>query len=83
MSVRLEGDQIIFTKTIESNIPMSPAMREFIFSTAERSGRIPAIKFVRAEYSLDLRQAKDIVDYLLERRPVDLGQLLRDKLDRS
>lgn len=48
--------------------------------------RIHTIKFLRAEYGLSLRNAKDLTDYwlwLYVAPPVNLGELLRSKLEKD
>lgn len=47
---------------------------------------IHAIKFLRAEFGLSLRNAKDLTDYwrgMYVEPPVNLGELLRSKLDKD
>lgn len=82
MNFRVEGDDVVFEVIRTERIRMTQATRDFIRTTCERSGKIPAIKFVRAEHNLGLKEAKDIVDGLVDNCVTSLGQLLRDKLDR-
>lgn len=83
--VRIEGDDVVFDVVRTERIRMSQALRDFIRDIAARDTglKIQAIKYVRLEYALGLKEAKDIVEGLTAGNVSSLGQLLRDKLDRD
>ena len=85
MTVKFEGNAVIFQVQREEKITMSEHLRDFIRDVAASSSnyRIPAIRFVRAEYGIGLKEAKDIVDAIAERKVANLGQLLLDKIERD
>ena len=84
-NVKIDGDEVVFDVVRTERLIMSQALRDFIMeaSTGGMSPKICAIKFVRAEYGLGLKEAKAIVDTLTQSRPTYLGDLLRAKLDRT
>ena len=84
-NVRVDGDEVVFDVVKTERIHMTQALRDFIRDIVmDRSlPKISAIRFMRAEYNIELKEAKDIVDSLTEIRPSSLGDLLRAKLDRS
>ena len=84
-NVRVEGDEVVFDVVRTERIRMTQALRDFIREVVAGKSlpKISAIKFVRAEYDIGLKEAKDIVDSLTEIRPSYLSDLLRAKLDRT
>ena len=85
-NVRVHGDEVVFDVVRTERIRMTQALRDFIRELTTATSyhpKILAIKFVRAEYGIGLKEAKDIVDTLTEVRSSYLGELLRAKLDRS
>ena len=90
MDIKFEGDEIIYPVVEERRLSMPPAWQELLadFAREGTGNKIKAIKFLRAEYSLYLKDAKDIVEALISKYPeqasiTNLGKLLRDKLDRD
>lgn len=83
--IRIEGDEIFFEVVRTESVRMSQPIRDFIRDAANRdtSLKIQAIKFVHAEYNISLADAKNIVDGLTANPASNLGQLLREKLDRA
>jgi len=84
MNIRIESEEVVFDVVRTERIHMTQALRDFIRDIGARDTglKIQAIKFVRAQYGIGLKEAKDIVDHLTRPSVSNLGQLLRDKLDR-
>ena len=87
MEIKFEGNDVFFPVTTTERITLSDVMRQYIAEISHQSAgnKIAAIKMLRAEFSIGLKSAKDIVEAVMERHPVQpksLGQLLKDKLDR-
>lgn len=90
--MRVETQQVV-TFDDGSQLTVPPHHEAFIKESlhaaqlANVSGfHIHTIKFLRAEYGLSLRNAKDLTDYwrrVYVEPPVNLGQLLRSKLDKD
>lgn len=83
-----DGSALIVPQHVEQFV-REALMRGKAHATAEIYGgiHIHAIKFMRAEFGLSLKNAKDLVDYwrgnYTQPDTMTLGQLMRDKLDRQ
>lgn len=80
IEIHTMGDEIVYPSVEYKRIKVSIATREFIRRVVvDAPTKIEAIKYLRAEHGLLLKDAKDIVDYLTAEQKT-LGDLLRAKI---
>lgn len=91
--MKVETQQVV-TFDDGSNLIVPSHVQDFVrealaskYTNPDSIIHIHAIKFMRAEFGLSLKNAKDLVDYwrgkYTQPDTMTLGQLMRDKLDRK